>query len=396
MESGCFTLIREKTDNDSAPVPASSSPAPLVTISILNWNGWKDTLECLESVRRLDYPNFLTVVVDNGSTNGSADKIKAWAEANLGPGQVIADYTRETALAGGDSETEQALEGAGSSARLVLVRNEDNLGFTGGNNVAIHYGLTRRHPGEFVFLLNNDTFVSQGCLTGLVATTFQAGAGIAEAAICANGQSVPSAPWLPARREVVLERLFGNEIGPFLVENDFQDVSGVRGAAVLISRKLLGEIFSRRHEFLHEKFFMYAEDIGISIRARSLGFRCVRASSALVWHKGARSSGGKYSPIEYYYGTRNMVLLSKEMSWAGKICTHFVNTPMGLARIIKNVVHRRYRAGAAILYGLVDGYRGIGGKWKWHDREYLLYRSGSREKLYKPTADCAELRSERP
>ena len=62
----------------------SLAASPLVVISILNWNGWKDTLECLESVRRLDYPNFLTVVVDNGSWNGSADKIKAWAEANLG------------------------------------------------------------------------------------------------------------------------------------------------------------------------------------------------------------------------------------------------------------------------------------------------------------------------
>ena len=40
---------------------------PLVAISILNWNGWRDTLECLESVRRLDYPNYLAIVVDNGS-----------------------------------------------------------------------------------------------------------------------------------------------------------------------------------------------------------------------------------------------------------------------------------------------------------------------------------------
>ena len=89
---------------------------PLVAISILNWNGWEDTLECLESVRRLDYPNFLTVVVDNGSSNGSADKIKAWAEKNLGPGHVIADYSRETALAGGDLETEQALDGAATAS----------------------------------------------------------------------------------------------------------------------------------------------------------------------------------------------------------------------------------------------------------------------------------------
>ena len=271
--------------------------SPLVVISILNWNGWKDTLECLESVRRLDYHNFLTVVVDNGSWNGSADKIKAWAEANLGPGHVLADYNRETALAGGDPETEQALDLAASPARLVLIRNEENLGFTGGNNVAIHYGLTRQHPGGFVFLLNNDAFVSQGCLTGLVATTLQAGAGIAEAAICSKGDSVPAAPWQPPRWQVALERLFGNKIGPFTNEDEFCNVMGARGSAAFISARVLCDIYASHHEYLHENFFMYGEDVGISLRAIARGYRCIRVNKATVWHKGAGSSGGKYNPL---------------------------------------------------------------------------------------------------
>ncbi len=49
----------------------SANWAPRVAVSILNWNGWQDTLECLESVRRLDYPNYLSVVVDNGSWDDS-------------------------------------------------------------------------------------------------------------------------------------------------------------------------------------------------------------------------------------------------------------------------------------------------------------------------------------
>ena len=52
---------------------------PKVAIIILNWNGWKETLECLESVFRNSYPNYQVIVIDNGSIDGSIEKIKAWA-----------------------------------------------------------------------------------------------------------------------------------------------------------------------------------------------------------------------------------------------------------------------------------------------------------------------------
>jgi len=53
---------------------------PKVAIIILNYTGWKDTIECLESVLRNDYPNYQVIVVDNGSPNNSMEYIKAWAE----------------------------------------------------------------------------------------------------------------------------------------------------------------------------------------------------------------------------------------------------------------------------------------------------------------------------
>src|ERR1035437_1979132 len=95
---------------------------PLVALCIVNWNGWRDTLECLESVQQLEYPNYVAVVVDNGSADGSAEKIKAWAEQNLGPGQVLADYSRPSALSGGEKQKERALDLAPSAAGLALLR----------------------------------------------------------------------------------------------------------------------------------------------------------------------------------------------------------------------------------------------------------------------------------
>jgi glycosyltransferase involved in cell wall biosynthesis len=60
-----------------------------VAIIILNWNGWKDTIECLESVFRIDYPNYQVIVVDNGSTDDSVEKIKVCTEGKI---KVISNF----------------------------------------------------------------------------------------------------------------------------------------------------------------------------------------------------------------------------------------------------------------------------------------------------------------
>jgi hypothetical protein len=132
----------------------------------------------LESVRGLGYTNYLTIVVDNGSWNDSAGRIAAWARERLGSGHVLAEYSRETALQGGEAKTEQALDGVPSPSRLVVIRNEENLGFTGGNNVAIRYALERRGAADFVLFLNNDAVLEPTCLTELVSTDRRADAGV--------------------------------------------------------------------------------------------------------------------------------------------------------------------------------------------------------------------------
>jgi hypothetical protein len=67
--------------------------SPLVAISVLNWNGWQDTLECLRSIRALDYPHYLMIVVDNGSRNDSVARIKEWAMRNFGDLHIIVEYS---------------------------------------------------------------------------------------------------------------------------------------------------------------------------------------------------------------------------------------------------------------------------------------------------------------
>ena len=81
--------------------PRQSAPAPRVAIVAVNWNGWRDTLECMESVRHLDYPDYLLIVVDNGSQDDSTSRLKEWAQKS--EGYLLGEYTEVAARAGGET-----------------------------------------------------------------------------------------------------------------------------------------------------------------------------------------------------------------------------------------------------------------------------------------------------
>ncbi len=92
---------------------------PDVTCILLNWNGWRDTVECLKALKECRYRNLTIIVVDNGSTNDSVARIRA------------------------------------AHPDVLLLESGKNLGFAGGNNIGIRYALAQ--GAEYVWLLNNDT-----------------------------------------------------------------------------------------------------------------------------------------------------------------------------------------------------------------------------------------------
>ena len=139
----------------------------MVYVILLNWNGWKDTIHCLESLFRSDYSDYRVIVCDNASTDGSMEKIKAWAEGKVMPDEELNDqlkplvfppvakpiayveYNRAEAEAGGN--------GSEKNTPLVLIQNGSNDGFSAGNNVGIRYALKKN--ADYIWLLNNDTVV---------------------------------------------------------------------------------------------------------------------------------------------------------------------------------------------------------------------------------------------
>lgn len=352
-------------------MPQNSSPR--VAISILNWNGWRDTIECLESVRNLSYTNYLTIVVDNGSGNESLEKLRDWGlEHCLQPGALV-EYPREAALRGGDAASEARLEQCDSNQRLVLIRNEDNLGFTGGNNVALQYALRRPQPADYVFLLNNDATVDKDCLDHLIQAGRQARAGIMGAVIkdLESGQ-VFFTGWVgsfPLLRQF-FSPLFSFRPGLPNPEQGYQLSYWVSGAGMLIARDVLAAMHKSTGHYLDDALFLYGEELQFCGQARKLGYTTVAVSRAWVYHRQASASGGPANPILCYYTTRNRIRIAAHLlPWPLRVFFPAFNIPIALRDALVQMVASRPRSAKAILRGLVDGYRGVGGKWKFHDQE---------------------------
>ena len=277
---------------------------------ILNWHGWADTLDCLDSVLRSDYSELRVVVCDNGSTDDSLERIRAGAaDRRLGR---VAEYSRAEAEAGGDMSRDPP---------LVLVRNGENLGYAGGCNVGIRYALARG-DASFVWLLNNDTVVRPDALSALVRRV-QADP---EIGLCGSLLLYHDAPdviqavggfrynrWLGTSRQ-----LYQFEPASIVSRLDERSVSrqifGVQGASVLATRRFLDDV-----GLLSEDYFLYFEEQDWAARAERRGFRRAVALDSVVYHKEGASTGGRSaeaaarSALSDYYSIRSRLHFTRKM-----------------------------------------------------------------------------------
>jgi len=298
---------------------------PMVYVLIVNWNGWQDTIECLESVFRLDYPSFRVIVCDNGSQDGSLEHIKAWAEGRLDvaisqhnplrslthppvPKPIAyVKYDREHAESGGDP--------GDADYRLVLVETGANLGFAGGDNVGLRYALAR-DDFDYVWLLNNDTVVEPDALSRMVERmSARPQAGICGATLLHYHepeviQTLGGATynrWIGASRFIGLFQLASK---PVDVDDIERRMSFVAGACMLVTRSFLHDI-----GLLCEDYFLYYEELDWIQRA--LGrYSLAYASAARIYHKVGASIHAntrvldKKSRLSDYYHIRNRLVIA--------------------------------------------------------------------------------------
>lgn len=260
-------------------------------VILVNWQGWADTVECLESLLRSDHERFQVVVCDNASPDGSLEKLKAWAEGHLeaAPGAWPRLTTPPVAKPVPHRVLDRAQAEAGTwseADRLVLVATGANLGFAGGNNVALRGALAR---GDFAhaWLLNNDTVVAPDALRQLVQRLDEApGAGLCGStlydydephAVQAYGGSRYSR-WLAMPR-----RLRPPHSGRR--EEVERDMAYVVGASLLASRAFLESV-----GLMCEDYFLFFEELDWALRAKGR-FRLAWAPASIVYHKEGRSTG---------------------------------------------------------------------------------------------------------
>ncbi len=305
---------------------------PKIYIIILNYNGWADTIECLESVLKNDYPNYQVIVVDNNSPNNSIGYIKAWAEGKLDvwvkPDHPLRHlsfspvakpipyvyYSREESEKGGNKDLENKLnkelpEGITTKYPLIFIQTGGNLGFAGGNNVAIRYVLNK-DDFKYILLLNNDTVVEKNFLSNLVNTAIENNFGITGCRI--NYYYNPHKIWFNGGN---LNEWFGRATHiQKEINKTFSEVSFITGCCMLIKKEVIKKI-----GLLDESYFMYVEDLDYTYRTMEKGFKLAVVHTSVIYHKVGASGGGEITPFSAYWYYKNSLKFRKKMPIIKKI-----------------------------------------------------------------------------
>lgn len=272
-----------------------------ITVVIVNWNGLEHLRLCLPTLLAQEEIAFETVIVDNGSTDGSVE----WLYINY--------------------------------PAVQLILNAENRGFAEANNQGI-----RASHREYVVLLNNDTQPDPGWLAGLVAVAdsdARVGMVASQIRLAHAPERLDSAGIEIDVLGIAWNRRWGQ---PVVVEpSEPVEVFGASAAAALYRRDMLDEI-----GLFDEQYFAYYEDVDLAWRARRAGWRCLYAPTARVLHvhsaTGNRISGfkayqiglNKWRTMFRHYPFRRLwfwlplLLLVDLASWMAPLVFHCETAPL--------------------------------------------------------------------
>lgn len=269
---------------------------PLVYIIILNWNGWKDTIECIDSIIQQEYLNYKIILIDNCSTDDSIIKIHEWAEGIITSQSLYGKFPKKEAAINILKLTESEIEKQtlkNENTKIVLIQTEENLGFAKGSNIGIKYALNNH--ADYVFLLNNDTYIFNKSITELIDFLENNNNYIAATSQIRyyNNEIIwhcgGNITWFYFRKYLFPDKRINH------VPNEgYSDISFVSGCAMMSPTKKL-----KTFGLLTEKFFFGEEDFEFALRAKKQDLKMACIYSSIILHKVSSSikkvSGDSFS-----------------------------------------------------------------------------------------------------
>jgi GT2 family glycosyltransferase len=336
---------------------------PLVYIILVNWNGWGDTVECLESIFRLKYPAFRVIICDNASEDSSLDRIAEWAEGRLAANCFNPDLRHFSSppcykpIPFVRVPSAVPIGSCSQGAKLLLLQTNANLGFAGANNLGLQLALADS-DFDYAWLLNNDTVVDPEALSALVdRVRNEPDAGICGSTILfydrpntiqAFGGSIYN-PWTGRGGHIGLGDDWNGPPARSVVEHRMKYVVG---ASMLVSRRFLEDV-----GLMNPSYFLYFEEVDWATRARGR-FSLAYAPGSVIYHKEGRSIGSSSNRAtrslrSEYYSARSCMMLTKRYLPAAIPSVMFSLIARSLFRLIAGNVP----AAKAILLAVLDSLR---------------------------------------
>lgn len=289
---------------------------PKVTFIILNWNGWSDTLECLESLYQVYYHNYNVVLVDNGSEDESIEKIKRYCKGELKVKSDFFEYDQKNKPIRIFEYFEDELnrfendkldfEELSPDKKIVIIKNFENKGYTEGNNIGMRFVIEYLNS-DYIMILNNDIVVDLDFLNELIIIAQKKDdIGVLGPTnlsyeepekIQSRGAKMNfwTGGWHALDRDM---HASDSRIGP--TEVDF-----VGGAAFMIKREVIEKI-----GVFYSPYFANWEETDYCIKANKKGFKVICVPESKIWHK-VSSSISLNSPTRIYWILKNNIIFMR-------------------------------------------------------------------------------------
>ena len=266
---------------------------PLVYIILLNYNGSKDTIECVRSIEQINYTNYKIVIIDNCSTKYQKDMLIPLMTSNC-----------------------------------TIINNNINSGYAGGNNKGIEFALN--NGAEYICVLNNDTIVDKYFLDNMI-SDFYKNKNI--------GVVCPKIFEYDNREKVSYGGAEINYIkgGVYIyginnenekMVNSARNISFATGCCMLVKRDVFNTI-----GLLPEEYFLYFEDADFSIKVNRL-FEIHYDPQAIIYHKESASTQKNSDNYQYYFIRNRLHFIKENFKLIHKITAY----PITILYIVKKYV----------------------------------------------------------